>query len=128
MIGVLEGKTALSDAVVQVQIGNYRMMVLPCETSTSYSSEWMSSSQLKDVIQNIKSDNASQISIIDLPPILSSDDAIAVLPQIDCVLLVTAVGASTLSDVEQCKRHLQSAQVVRVVLNKTLDKAAGYYY
>ena len=35
-----------------------------------------------------------QIIILDLPPILSSDDVIAVLPQIDCVLLVAAVGHS----------------------------------
>lgn len=128
LIGLLEGKAALSDAVVQAQIGNYRMKVLPCETSTSYSSEWMSSPQLRDLIQVIKADSGSQISIIDLPPILTSDDAISVLPQLDCVLLVTAVGVSTLPDIEQCKRHLQSTEVVRVVLNKTVDKAAGYYY
>jgi Mrp family chromosome partitioning ATPase len=128
LIGVLEGKMLLSDAIVQTQIGNTPMMVLPCETSTSYSSEWMSSPQLRDVLQLIKNDQNSQIAIIDLPPILTSDDAIAILPQIDCVLLVTAVGTSTLSDVEQCKRHLQSAEVIRVVLNKTLDKSARYYY
>jgi protein-tyrosine kinase len=128
LVGALEGKTTLADAVVQAQIGHHRMMVLPCETSTSYSSEWMSSPQLRDILQTIKDDQNAQITIIDLPPILTSDDAIAVLPQIDCVLLVTAVGTSTLSDVEQCKRHLQSAEVIRVVLNKTLDKSDRYYY
>jgi Mrp family chromosome partitioning ATPase len=128
LIGVLEGRATLSDATLQAQIGNYRIRVLPCETSTSYSSEWMASPQVRDIIQNIKSDHESQVSIIDLPPILTSDDVISVLPQLDCVLLVTAVGVSTLSDVEQCKRHLQSTEVVRVVLNKTVEKSPGYYY
>ena len=66
--------------------------------------------------------------IVDLPPVLCSDDVIAILPQIDCVLLVAAAGATTKSEIEECNRHLQSAEVVRLVLNKVPDEAARYYY
>jgi hypothetical protein len=128
LIDVLEGHSALSDAVVQARIGHYRMLVLPCEKSTSHSSEWMASHQINEIIQDIKTGYDSQIVILDLPPILTSDDTIAFLPQVDCALLVTAVGISTLSDVEECKRHLHSTEVVRVVLNKTLEKPVKYYY
>jgi hypothetical protein len=63
-----------------------------------------------------------------MPPILPSDDAISILPQLDCALFVAAVGTSTLSDIEQCNKHLQSVEVLRVVLNKTATTSASGYY
>ena len=47
---------------------------------------------MRNLLQDFKRTYQSHIIIVDLPPILSSDDVIAVLPQIDCVLLVAAVG------------------------------------
>ena len=58
---------------------------------------------------------------------LVADDFLTLLPQIDCVLLVGAVGTSTVSDIEHCKRHLQSANVIRVVLNKARETNRPYY-
>ena len=42
-------------------------------------------------------------------------------------MLVTAVGLSKPRDVEACLTHLQSSQLVRVVLNKAPDAPAYYY-
>jgi hypothetical protein len=61
--------------------------------------------------------------IVDMPPMLGADDVIALLPQIDCLLLVLAVGRSTLSEFETCKAHLGPANIVRVVLNKARELA-----
>ena len=74
-----------------------------------------------NLLQDLRRDY--QTIVVDLPPILSSDDVIRILPQIDCVLLVAAVGLSKLSDVEESMRHLQSSQLVRVVLNKATGDA-----
>jgi MinD-like ATPase involved in chromosome partitioning or flagellar assembly len=83
---------------------------------------------MSKMLQDVRRDYPSRIVILDLPPLLSSDDVIAVLPQIDCVLLVTAVGTSTVSEVKQCNRHLQSSDVVRVVVNKVEEPRSKYYY
>jgi protein-tyrosine kinase len=101
---------------------------LPCEKSTSHSSEWMASGEMASVLQTIRRDFASYVVILDMPPVLAGDEVISILPQLDCVLLTAAVGVSTVSDIEQCNRHLRSAEVVRVVLNKTPDPNTGYYY
>jgi protein-tyrosine kinase len=42
-------------------------------------------------------------------------------------LLVAAVGTSKVSEIEECNRHLQSAEVVRIVLNKVTDATTMYY-
>jgi protein-tyrosine kinase len=128
IIGVLEKRTSLSDAILSVRAGNCRLSVLPCEKSTSHSSEWMASGEMASVLQTIRRDFASHIVILDMPPVLAGDEVISILPQLDCVLLTAAVGVSTVSDIEQCNRHLRSAEVVRVVLNKTPDPKTGYYY
>jgi protein-tyrosine kinase len=81
---------------------------------------------MSSLLQTIKRDFKSYTVILDMPPMLTGDDVIALLPQLDCVLLVAAVGTSTLSELKQCSKHLQSAEVVRVVLNKTPDSTVGY--
>ena len=61
-------------------------------TPTTGSSELMASRAMREFLQNVKKTYSSSTIIVDLPPILTSDDVIAILPHIDCVLLVTAVG------------------------------------
>jgi protein-tyrosine kinase len=50
------------------------------------------------------------------------------LPKMDCVLLVAAVGTSTVSEIEECSKHLQSTDVVRFVLNKVPESSTNYHY
>ena len=73
---------------------------------------------MSGVLQKIKQDYQSSIIIVDLPPLLSSDDVLAFLPRLDCVLLVTAVGTTTIAEIKESSNHLQSTELVRIVLNK----------
>lgn len=126
-LDVLEERAPLASAIVPIRAGNQRIMVLPT-AATRVSSELMGSRQMRNLLQDIRRGYHSHIVILDLPPILSSDDVIALLPQIDCILLVTAVGTSKVSEIEECNRHLQSSHLVRVVVNKSTDPNANYYY
>jgi hypothetical protein len=128
LLGVIEGRTALSNAILQVQVDDHRFKVLPTEASTLGSAELMASSAMITTLQEIKRENQSRIVIVDLPPILCSDDVITILPQVDCVLLVAAVGTTTVAEIEECSRHLQSSDVVRLVLNKAAEPGTKDYY
>jgi protein-tyrosine kinase len=127
ILSVLQGQSTLAGAITQIRVGKCQLLALPAEASISSSSEWMASNVMSTMLQDIRRNYPSRIVILDLPPLLSSDDVIAVLPQIDCVLLVTAVGTSTVSEVKQCNRHLQSSDVVRVVVNKVEEPRSKYY-
>ncbi len=126
VLGILEQRTTLNSEIIQVRAGSQGIIVLPT-AATKESSELMASRAMSTLLEDIKSEFRSHVIIFDLPPILSSDDAIAVLPQIDCVLLVVAVGLSKASEIGECNRHLQSTEVVRVVLNKATDAGHRYY-
>jgi Mrp family chromosome partitioning ATPase len=128
LISTLEGRSSLHDAMTAACVGKSRLAVLPCETHAAAHSEWMSSQAMTSLLAEIKRQSKSRIVIVDLPPILVSDDVISVLPQIDCVLFVAAVGTSTLTEVKECNKHLQSTSVVRIVLNKVTEPGTAYYY
>jgi protein-tyrosine kinase len=126
LLSVLDGRAALTDAMIQARIDSLRFLVLPAEAPTLGSSELIASRAMSSLLQAIKKEHRAQTVIFDMPPMLSSDDVISLLPQIDCVLLVAAVGTSTVSEIKQCSRHLQTAEVVRLVLNKTSETTVGY--
>jgi protein-tyrosine kinase len=127
VVSVLEGRAKLTDAVVEAQVGNVRMLVLPAETRVIDTTELITSRAMGRMLQEIKHEFPGHTVLIDLPPLLSSDDVIALLPQIDCVLLVAAVGTSTVSEIKECNKHLQSSNILRIVLNKSAEPAAAYY-
>ncbi len=127
VLGILGARTVLSDAVISVRVGNYRFPLLPT-AATAESSELMASRAMSELMREIRRDFYSNVVIIDLPPILTSDDVIAILPQIDCVLLVAAAGLSKTAEIVECTKHLQSTDVVRVVLNKATESGSHNYY
>lgn len=127
ILGVLEGRTALRDALVRARIKSRELLVLPCMTGTVNSSEWIASRQMRALFDEIKRDFRGWTVVLDLPPLLSADDVISILPLLDCVLFVVGAGVTTAEEIRECNRHLESAEVVRVVLNKTEEVATTYY-
>ena len=127
LISVLSGRSKLTDVLVQAQIKNERFLVLPCESSMLNSSEWMASRAIAALFQEIKRDFRGCTVICDMPPMLVGDDVISVLPQIDCILFVAATGATTVAEIKECTKHLESTSIVRVVLNKSVDLTSYYY-
>ena len=127
LVGVLEGQSSLPGAMIRAQVGRHEVLVLPAETTPADSSECMTSRAMREVLATLKRDFRPWTVILDLPPMLLGDDVLAVLPLVDCALLVTAVGTTTTAEVEECNRYLQSTSVVRVVVNKVPDWNNRYY-
>lgn len=127
LLSLLNGQVGLQDALVHTSVGGYRLTVLPCEASTAHSSEHMTSRAMSKLLQEIKNENRARTIIFDMPPMLSGDNVISILPQIDCVLFVAAVGTTTVSEIKECNKHLQTSEVVRVVLNKASELGPMYY-
>ena len=124
-LDLLQERAALSDVAIPVHAGNQRIVVLPT-VSTRQSSELMGSRAMTKLLQDLRMDY--QIIVLDLPPMLLSDDVIALAPLLDCVLLVAAIGHSKESEVKGSIRHLQPSQLLRVVVNKSAEANAQYSY
>ncbi|MCG8371500.1 MAG: hypothetical protein MJA32_13445 [Proteobacteria bacterium] len=70
------------------------------------------------------------VVIVDLPPLLAADDALAVAPMLDAFLLVVAEGQAERQDLEEVRMLLSEFNHIGTVLNKSIEKdsrRANYY-
>jgi len=125
---VLEGRSNPLETVIRADANSCELLVLPSEASTFHSSELMASRNMDILLQDIKRTFRSHMVIFDMPPLLQGDEVLATLPRVDAVLLVTAVGVSTVHEVKECNKHLQASEVIRVVLNKSNETVGRHYY
>lgn len=122
----LDGKASLSDVLINPDW--QRLVVLPTMRPVARSSEILSSSKVTDLIAELKTRYESRIIVFDLPPVLSTDDALALLPQVDCILLVVGNGVSTLPEIQDTMHLLPKENLVGVVYNKAEEENKAYYY
>lgn len=121
---LLVGQAELQDVLVNPTLP--RFVVLPTRKPVALSTEVLSSPKVGNLIADLRERYDSRIVIFDLPPLLSSDDAITVLPKFDCVLLVVANGMNSKKEIEDSLHHLATANLIGTVLNKAEPEARSY--
>lgn len=122
---VLEGETSLHEALVNP--GVPKLVVAATARPIRNSAEILASHNVKQLVQDLRERYKERIVIFDLPPLLSVDDAIAVLPQIDCALVVVGNGMATKHEIEECLHHLHATNLLGVILNKAETQRRNYY-
>ena len=123
---VLEGEADASAAFVNP--GMPKLVVMPATRPIRKSAEMLASAKVKHLVCDLRDRYKERIVIFDLPPLLNVDDAIAVLPNIDCVLMVVGNGMVTKYDMEESLRHLQATHLLGVILNKAEGQQRNQYY
>lgn len=68
------------------------------------------------------------IVLYDLPPVMASDDALSVLANVDCALLVAGAGQTVAREVIESERLISEwTNLLGVVLNKSEETSKDYY-
>lgn len=124
---VLAG-TAIVDGAIR-HAGIPRFLVLPTQRKIAGAAEILASDRVGRIIDGLRDQYAERIIVLDLPPVNAVDDVIAVLPRVDCVLLVVGNGCSTTREIEEAKRHLAPYNLLGVVVNKAAqsNRDRDYY-
>lgn len=117
LVDYLNGDVTLAD--VFVNPGIPRLTLLPNHKPILNAAETLMTKKMSDLVADIRNRYESRMVIFDLPPLLTTDDALAFLPQVDCVLLVVANGESTKSEVKEAVSLLQNTELLGTVLNKS---------
>lgn len=123
---VLSGSAEVAEALVNP--GIERFVVLPTNRPVANASEVLSSSKVGNLVSDLRERYDDRIVIFDLPPVLAADDVMAILPRIDCVLLVVGSGASNEREIEESMNRLSRATLLGVVLNKDEAPSQNSYY
>ena len=94
------------------------LVIFPGGTPAANSAEMLNSPKMADLVQGMKSRYHSRIIIFDLPPVLTTADALAFSPYVDAALLVVEDGSTQKQDVERAVELLSTTNIVGTVLNK----------
>ncbi len=121
-----KNKLELRDILVNPNIDG--LAIAPSVKSLQGSSEYLSTEKSQQLIAEAKSVSGNSIVIVDLPPMLVSDDAISFIPYVDAVLLVVREGITNKLDVQRTLEMLADTNIAGVVINDSLEPATlGYY-
>jgi capsular exopolysaccharide synthesis family protein len=114
---------------ILINPGIERLVVLPGRGEVTGSSEMVSGSKMKAMVEEIKNRYKSRIIIFDLPPIIAADDVLATLDYYDAVLLIVEEGGNKPEEVTKAMQMLSGTNILGTVLNKAENPPdqQGYY-
>ncbi|WP_424930042.1 CpsD/CapB family tyrosine-protein kinase [Amaricoccus tamworthensis] len=93
------------------------------------SSELLLNAATTEGVARLRSAFQPDVIIYDLPPMMMSDDAMAFLPHMDCMLLVAGAEKTSLDEVDTCERELsENTNLLGVVLNQCRYTSDSYGY
>jgi Mrp family chromosome partitioning ATPase len=104
-----------------VSVGLSNLAIAASVTPSDQASELIATGRLEELIGYIKSISASPVVLIDLPPILVTDEALLVAPRVDATLLVVAEGRTRRDSLARAKQLLAEYTVAGVILNRSSE-------
>ncbi|WP_295405074.1 CpsD/CapB family tyrosine-protein kinase [uncultured Thiocystis sp.] len=122
----LLGDVPITDIIFSPNIEG--LLVLPGREAFSHSSEALLLPKMQSLISDIRSRYSDGIIIIDMPPVLSVDDVVAVSQYWDAALLVIEEGRTTAEDVRRMYEMLKDKAILGTVLTKSDHGAMIYDY
>jgi protein-tyrosine kinase len=97
-----------------------RLVVIPAGSPVTNSSELLSSPKMIQLVEELKLRYEHRIVLFDLPPVLTTDDAMAFSPFVDCALLVVEEGETRVNDLRRALDYLRLTKILGVVLNRSI--------
>ena len=107
--------------------GVERLHVLPTLTAVPGSSEVLASIHTRKLFNELKGRDPGRMLIVDLPPVLLSDDALTVAPLLDAVVLVVNERRTRREDVGRVVELLGNTRIVGTVLNRSSESEQRAY-
>jgi capsular exopolysaccharide synthesis family protein len=97
------------------------LVILPGGKPLINSAEMLNSPKMSRLVEELKTRYPSRIVLFDLPPVLTTADAVAFAPYVDAALLVVEEGKTSTQDAQRATDLLKDTHLIGVVLNKSLS-------
>lgn len=122
------GNVALTDLFFSV--GPQNLAIAAGMSGTAHASELLTHTKLDELLAYIKRIAPNPIVLIDLAPITVTDEALAVAPRVDAMLLVVGEGKTRRDSLARAKQLLADFPSAGIVLNRSSEASGGgsYYY
>jgi protein-tyrosine kinase len=117
MLAYLRGQIGVSSLFSQV--GENLFLALN-DAPIGRSAEWMRDERITSMPGQIRRLLGADIVIFDVPPALTSDDAMAFSQSVDCAIVIAAARQTTPREIEDCEGLLLHTNYLGVTLNKVV--------
>jgi len=91
------------------------------------SSELLGSPRMQDLVTEMKNRYPDRYVFFDVPPVLSSADALTFSPFVDHILMVVKAGETSMQDVKKALSFFPPEKVLGLVLNRKNDEKVPAY-
>ncbi|NOQ76240.1 MAG: exopolysaccharide biosynthesis protein [Methylococcaceae bacterium] len=110
------GEKTISELLVHP--GLEKMVVLPAGRPIKRSSDLLSTPKMLELADELKQRYPDRIVVVNLPPLLLTDDAMIYMPNVDACILVVAEGESSEDDIKKSIQMIDQNKLIGTVLNK----------
>lgn len=121
------GEVAAQDLFFSLS-GIDRLSLAGGTVATSEASELLATGYLEELLACIASLSDNPLTLIDLPPVVNTDDALIVAPRVDATVLVVSEGRTSRVGLERAVGLLADYTVAGVVLNQATESSGSEYY
>ena len=126
LLDFFEHRAKLADMFFSIGVDN--LLLASATVATERASELLAASECDELIQYVREHTANPIVLIDLPPVLVTDDALVVAPKVDALLVVAAEGQTHRADLDKALGLLTEFPIAGLVLNRAIESGATYGY
>jgi Mrp family chromosome partitioning ATPase len=114
---VLSGGAEVRDCLYHPD-GCERLVVLPARAPVSHSSEVLAGLRCRELVAELRARYEERIVIFDLPPVLTTDDALAFSRHVECGLMVAVEGRTRREHLARAIELLRETPIVGTLLNR----------
>lgn len=111
-----------------MSIGIDNLLIAGNITPTNHASELLASARFDEMLAYVRRGAVDPLIIIDLPPVLVTDDALVIAPKISAFLVVTSEGTTDRADFVKAMGMLGEFPIAGIALNRAAEGAPGYDY
>ncbi len=96
--------------------------------SVPSASELLASERLDELLRHIRRRSKGALILIDLPPVLSTDEALVVAPRTDAMFLVVAEGVTRRTGLQRALGLLGDFNLAGIILNRSSEDLGTDHY
>ncbi len=128
LLDVLQDKNLkLSDVMIKTDIA--KLTILPAGRTYKRATELLASEAMTRLVEDIGNRYPDRIILFDSPPLLATSESSVLATHMGQIVMVVEAERTSQEAVREALSHLQSCEVVNMLLNKaTPTPGADYYY
>ena len=111
-----------------MSIGVDNLIIAGNTTPTDNAAELLASARLEELLGFTRRALINPLILLDLPPLLSPEDALVVAPRIDCLLVVASEGITPISQINKALDLVKEFPLAGLVLNRSTEVDRRYAY